>query len=133
MGRSHEQPEGSPVNAPHPIPTTWTTGTTEAIKTGTWRAALPHYIHASAPCHRACPVDGDIAHGSTRQQQHDRRRRTRVEHCGWDVGVVTGALVNSRGLAFERGVAELLGLAVAVLGADGTAIGVLGAGGTART
>ena len=55
--------------------------------------------------------DGDIAHGSTRQQQHDRRRRTRVERCGWDVGVVTGALVNSRGLAFERGVAELLGLA----------------------
>ena len=55
--------------------------------------------------------DGDVAHSSARQQRHDRRRRNRVERCGWDVGVVTGAEVNSRGLAFERGVAELLGLA----------------------
>jgi hypothetical protein len=54
--------------------------------------------------------DGDLAHGSRRHQQHDRRRRTRVERCGWAVAVVTGAEVNSRGLAFERGVAELLGV-----------------------
>lgn len=44
-----------------PIPPIWTTGTTEGIKTGTWRAALPHHIHAPSPCHAACPVNGDIA------------------------------------------------------------------------
>lgn len=42
-------------------PTTWTTGHTDAIKTGTWRAALPHYAKRPAPCHLACPVNGDIA------------------------------------------------------------------------
>jgi NADPH-dependent glutamate synthase beta subunit-like oxidoreductase/NAD-dependent dihydropyrimidine dehydrogenase PreA subunit len=40
---------------------TWTTGTTESIKTGTWRASLPHYIKAPSPCHQACPVNGEIA------------------------------------------------------------------------
>jgi NADPH-dependent glutamate synthase beta subunit-like oxidoreductase len=40
---------------------TWTTGTTEVFKTGTWRAALPHYVKAASPCHNACPVNGDIA------------------------------------------------------------------------
>ncbi len=45
-----------------PLPqTTWTTGTTEVIKTGTWRASLPHYIDPPSPCHQACPVNGDIA------------------------------------------------------------------------
>jgi NADPH-dependent glutamate synthase beta subunit-like oxidoreductase/ferredoxin len=48
------------VNMPLP-PTTWTTGTTEAIKTGTWRASLPHYVRPPSPCHQACPVNGDIA------------------------------------------------------------------------
>ncbi len=43
------------------IPTIWTTGSTEAVKTGTWRAALAKHIKAPAPCHGACPVDGDIA------------------------------------------------------------------------
>ena len=43
------------------VPSIWTTGSTEAIKTGTWRAALPHYIHAPSPCHQACPVGGEIA------------------------------------------------------------------------
>ncbi len=42
-------------------PSIWTTGSTEAIHTGTWRAALPHYIAAPAPCHKACPVNGEIA------------------------------------------------------------------------
>ena len=42
-------------------PTIWTTGSTEGFKTGTWRAALPHYITAPSPCHQACPVGGDIA------------------------------------------------------------------------
>jgi NADPH-dependent glutamate synthase beta subunit-like oxidoreductase len=52
------------MNAPLPsaaVPPTWTTGTTEVFKTGTWRAALPRHIHAPSPCHRACPVGGDIA------------------------------------------------------------------------
>lgn len=40
---------------------TWTHGTTEAIKTGTWRASLPHYVKPPSPCHQACPVNGDIA------------------------------------------------------------------------
>ena len=45
-----------------PLPQTiWTTGTTEGVKTGSWRASLPHYIHAPSPCHQACPVNGDIA------------------------------------------------------------------------
>jgi NADPH-dependent glutamate synthase beta subunit-like oxidoreductase/Pyruvate/2-oxoacid:ferredoxin oxidoreductase delta subunit len=41
--------------------TTWTTGSTTAIKTGTWRAALAQHVHAPSPCHAACPVHGDIA------------------------------------------------------------------------
>ena len=49
------------MNAPMPIPTTWTTGSTRAIKTGTWRAALASHVHAPSPCHAACPVHGDIA------------------------------------------------------------------------
>ena len=49
------------MNAPQQIPSIWTTGSTEAIKTGSWRSALPQHIHAPAPCHRACPVNGDIA------------------------------------------------------------------------
>lgn len=55
------------MNAPIPatisalIPTTWTTGSTDTIKTGTWRASLAMHIKAPAPCHRACPVNGDIA------------------------------------------------------------------------
>jgi NADPH-dependent glutamate synthase beta subunit-like oxidoreductase/Pyruvate/2-oxoacid:ferredoxin oxidoreductase delta subunit len=42
-------------------PPTWTTGTTEALRTGTWRAALPAYAKTPSPCHLACPVNGDIA------------------------------------------------------------------------
>jgi NADPH-dependent glutamate synthase beta subunit-like oxidoreductase/Pyruvate/2-oxoacid:ferredoxin oxidoreductase delta subunit len=49
------------MNAPMPIQTTWTTGSTTAIKTGTWRAALAQHVHAPSPCHAACPVHGDIA------------------------------------------------------------------------
>lgn len=51
------------MNAPLPMPiqTTWTTGSTAAIKTGTWRAALAQHRHAPSPCHAACPVHGDIA------------------------------------------------------------------------
>ena len=49
------------MNAPMPPPPIWTTGSTAAIKTGTWRAALARHISAPSPCHRACPVGGDIA------------------------------------------------------------------------
>ncbi len=46
---------------PPPVPTTWTTATTEAVHTGSWRAALPRHVQAPSPCHLACPVNGDIA------------------------------------------------------------------------
>lgn len=58
---------------------------------------------------KAVEYDGDVAHGSAAQKAHDRRRRRRVEACGWDLVVVTGEHVLGRGLAFERGIAELLG------------------------
>jgi NADPH-dependent glutamate synthase beta subunit-like oxidoreductase/Pyruvate/2-oxoacid:ferredoxin oxidoreductase delta subunit len=49
------------MNAPALPPSTWTTGTTEVIRTGTWRAAVPVYRQAPSPCRLACPVDGRIA------------------------------------------------------------------------
>ncbi|MBZ0216895.1 MAG: FAD-dependent oxidoreductase [Fimbriimonadaceae bacterium] len=39
----------------------WTTSTTEARMTGTWRSALPNYHTSPSPCLGACPVDGRIA------------------------------------------------------------------------
>ncbi len=61
------------MNANPPIPPTWTTGSTEVFKTGTWRAALPMHIHAPSPCHAACPVNGDIAEWIGRAREHDLR------------------------------------------------------------
>lgn len=49
------------MNARPDLPSIWTTGSTTAIKTGTWRAALPQHVRAPSPCHAACPVHGDIA------------------------------------------------------------------------
>ncbi len=49
------------MNTAAPPPTAWTTGTTEVFKTGTWRAALPLYLHRPSPCRSACPVNGRIA------------------------------------------------------------------------
>ena len=66
------------MNAPQPIPAIWTTGSTEAVKTGTWRAALPHYIDAPSPCHQACPVNGDIAEWIGLARKRDFR-------AAWDV------------------------------------------------
>jgi len=60
------------VNAP-PRPT-WTFATTESIKTGTWRAALPRHVHAPSPCHAACPVNGDIAEWIAHARAGDLRR-----------------------------------------------------------
>ncbi|HLS54630.1 MAG TPA: NAD(P)-binding protein [Zeimonas sp.] len=54
-------------------PTTWTTGTTEVFKTGTWRASLPRHVSAPSPCHAACPVNGDIAHWIGRARDGDVR------------------------------------------------------------
>lgn len=39
----------------------WTHLTSEGNKTGTWRAALPHYQDQPSPCLGACPVSGRIA------------------------------------------------------------------------
>jgi len=61
------------MNSRNPVPTTWTTGTTEVFKTGTWRAALPQHIHAPSPCHAACPVNGDIAEWIGRARARDFR------------------------------------------------------------
>lgn len=60
------------MNAPV-VPTTWTTGTTEVFKTGTWRTALPQHIEAPSPCHAACPVNGDIAEWIGRARERDFR------------------------------------------------------------
>jgi NADPH-dependent glutamate synthase beta subunit-like oxidoreductase len=49
------------VNSAVLPPPIWTTGTTEVMKTGTWRAALPVYQAPPSPCRLACPVSGDIA------------------------------------------------------------------------
>ncbi len=54
-------------------PSIWTTGSTEAVHTGTWRASLPHYIAAPAPCHQACPVNGEIADWIGRARARDWR------------------------------------------------------------
>ncbi len=61
------------MNAKDPGPSIWTTGSTEVFKTGTWRSALPQHIHAPAPCHAACPVDGDIAEWIGRARARDFR------------------------------------------------------------
>jgi hypothetical protein len=58
---------------------------------------------------RGLEFDGDAAHGSAGQQRHDRARRRRVESLGWGLMVVTSQHVLGRTLAFEHGVAELLG------------------------
>jgi len=61
------------MNAKDPVPSIWTTGTTEVFKTGTWRSALPQHIHAPSPCHAACPVNGDIAEWIGRARARDFR------------------------------------------------------------
>lgn len=58
---------------------------------------------------RGLEFDGDKAHASRAQQRHDLLRRRRVEAQGWALMVVTSEHVLGRGLAFEYGVAELLG------------------------
>ena len=64
------------MNAPLPIPTAWTTGSTAAIKTGTWRASLALHVQAPSPCHAACPMHGDIA-------EWIAQARARDFHAAW--------------------------------------------------
>jgi len=67
------------MNAPTAAtPPIWTTGSTEAIRTGTWRAALPRHVQAPSPCRQACPVDGDIAEWIGLARERDFRG-------AWDV------------------------------------------------
>ncbi len=61
------------MSAGNPVPSIWTTGTTEVFKTGTWRSALPQHIRAPSPCHAACPVQGDIAEWIGRARARDFR------------------------------------------------------------
>ncbi len=42
------------------IPAIWTTGWTDGLKTGTWRNEIAVHQKSPAPCHGACPVDGEI-------------------------------------------------------------------------
>ncbi len=73
-------PVAKPVGVP--TPSTWTTGSTEFLKTGTWRAALARHIKAPAPCHGACPVDGDIAEwiGLARERDFQASWRVLARH-----------------------------------------------------
>jgi len=57
-----------------PVPPTWTTTTTESIRTGSWRAALPRHLQAPSPCQEACPVNGDIATWLGHARERDFRR-----------------------------------------------------------
>jgi NADPH-dependent glutamate synthase beta subunit-like oxidoreductase/Pyruvate/2-oxoacid:ferredoxin oxidoreductase delta subunit len=59
------------MKAPTAIPSIWTTGSTAAIKTGTWRSALARHIHAPSPCRAACPVGGEIADWIGRARARD--------------------------------------------------------------
>ena len=63
-------------------PTIWTTGSTEVIKTGTWRASLAKHIKAPAPCHGACPVNGDVAEwiGMARERHFHEAWQVLVRH-----------------------------------------------------
>lgn len=61
------------MSAGDPVPSIWTTGTTEVFKTGTWRSALPQHIHAPSPCHAACPMQGNIAEWIDRARARDFR------------------------------------------------------------
>jgi len=48
------------ANSQTEIPTTWTTGWTDVLETGTWRSAIPVHAWQPSPCHVRCPVGGAI-------------------------------------------------------------------------
>jgi NADPH-dependent glutamate synthase beta subunit-like oxidoreductase len=47
----------------------WTSQSSSARMTGTWRSAMPDYHNSPSPCRGACPVDGRIAEW-VRQVEH---------------------------------------------------------------
>jgi len=63
-------------------PSLWTTRSSLARKTGTWRAAAPEYRLSPAPCLAACPVNGRIAEwiGELRKQNLRRAWEVLVEN-----------------------------------------------------
>ncbi|MHB1399647.1 MAG: NAD(P)-binding protein [Trichloromonadaceae bacterium] len=48
---------GRPENK---VPSIWTTGWTDVLRTGTWRNAVAVHQKRPAPCHGACPLGGEI-------------------------------------------------------------------------
>lgn len=48
---------GRPENR---VPSIWTTGWTDVLRTGTWRNAVAVHQKRPAPCHGACPLGGEI-------------------------------------------------------------------------
>ncbi len=52
----------------------WTTATSQARMTGTWRSAVPDYRNVSSPCRGACPVDGRIAEWVRQTEEEDYHR-----------------------------------------------------------
>jgi hypothetical protein len=58
---------------------------------------------------KAVEFDGDEHHSARADQLRDRDRRHRAERQGWGIAVVTSEHVLGQGMAFEHGVAELLG------------------------
>jgi NADPH-dependent glutamate synthase beta subunit-like oxidoreductase len=59
------------LTAADPLPVVQIAGSTLALKTGTWRSALPQHVQAPSPCHAACPVHGDIAEWIARARSGD--------------------------------------------------------------
>ncbi len=52
----------------------WTTATSQARMTGTWRSAVPDYRNVSSPCRGACPIDGRIAAWVRQTEEKDYHR-----------------------------------------------------------
>ena len=59
---------------------------------------------------KAVEFDGDKDHSTLLQQRRDRARRRHAERCGWGMAVVTTEHVMGHGLAFEHGIADLVGI-----------------------
>lgn len=64
------------------VPSIWTTGWTDVLRTGTWRNAIAVHQKRPAPCHGACPVDGEIPVWVRQLREGDVRQAwlTLVEH-----------------------------------------------------
>jgi len=49
----------------------WSTRSSGARLTGTWRSALPRHVDLPSPCHGACPIEGRIAEWIRQLAQED--------------------------------------------------------------